>query len=270
MDHTRQLLRTAIEAAVLAAREILEVYNGPFDVEHKADNTPLTEADKRANEAITTVLTPTGLPILSEEGRHAPYDERKQWNRLWIVDPLDGTKEFVRRNGEFTVNIALVEDHAPVFGVILAPVTGWLYYGGKSMGAYRHQVSDWISSEPNSIFLPDSLTEVMHGIPVAEQERPFRVVASRSHMSPETQAFIEKQRIQWPNLELINSGSSLKICLVAEGSADVYPRFAPTMEWDTAAGHAIAEGAGKNFTQADGTAMVYNKPDLLNPWFVVS
>ena len=264
------LLHLAIEASISAAREILEVYNGTFAVEHKADNTPLTEADKRANDAIASRLADSGLPVLSEEGRHAPYDERMHWERLWIVDPLDGTKEFVRRNGEFTVNIALVQGQTPVFGVILAPVTGWLYYGGKSIGSFRMQISEWISSTRTSPITWTDLTTKSEKIPLPTHERPFRIVASRSHMSAETQAYVDEKKSRWPNLELISSGSSLKICLVAEGSADSYPRFAPTMEWDTAAGHAIAEGAGRSFSQPDRTPILYNKPDLLNPWFVVS
>ncbi|MFN5356938.1 MAG: 3'(2'),5'-bisphosphate nucleotidase CysQ [Bacteroidota bacterium] len=260
-----QLLTEAIRAALIASNEIMDVYGKAFDVEHKADNSPLTEADKRAHAAISKVLESTGIPILSEEGRHAPFEERSHWDTLWIVDPLDGTKEFVRRNGEFTVNIALVSSQRPVFGVILAPVTGALYFGGSSMGAYRlYRKGLFLSGE-----IPPSLASYGEKLPITESDRPYRIVASRSHMSIETQEFVNAQRINEPDLELVNSGSSLKICLIAEGSADIYPRFAPTMEWDTAAGHAIAEGAGKNLVQHDGKPVLYNKADLLNPWFIV-
>ena len=259
------LLTEAVKAALIASNEIMDVYGNAFDVEQKADNSPLTEADKRAHAAISKVLESTGIPILSEEGRHAPFEERSQWETLWIVDPLDGTKEFVRRNGEFTVNIALVSAQRPVFGVILAPVTGGLYFGGSSLGAYR--------LGRNRVFpsgeIPPDLASFGERLPIKDIDRPFRIVASRSHMSIETQEFVNAQRIENPNLELVNSGSSLKICLIAEGSADIYPRFAPTMEWDTAAGHAIAEGAGKTLVQHDGKPVLYNKADLLNPWFIV-
>ncbi|MFM9055711.1 MAG: 3'(2'),5'-bisphosphate nucleotidase CysQ [Bacteroidota bacterium] len=261
-DH---LLIEAVKAALIASNEIMDVYSKAFDVEQKADNSPLTEADKRAHTAISRVLESTRIPILSEEGRHAPYEERSGWESLWIVDPLDGTKEFVRRNGEFTVNIALVSSHRPVFGVILAPVTGALYFGGSSMGSYRlYRKGGFLTGE-----IPPSLTSYGERLPISEADRPFRIVASRSHMSTETQAFVQSQRTENPDLELVNSGSSLKICLIAEGSADIYPRFAPTMEWDTAAGHAIAEGAGKTLIQPDGKPVLYNKADLLNPWFIV-
>ncbi len=255
----RELTTTAIKAAIGAGEKILAIYNDPnsdFEVERKADNSPLTKADKAAHIEIVKHLEPLGVPILSEEGRNIPYDERKGWSRLWIVDPLDGTKEFISKNGEFTVNIALVEDGAPIFGVIYVPVTGELYYGEAGKGAYK--VID--SKEVSLPIAPKSTSK----------EDAYTVVASRSHLSAETSAFIDSLRSEHPNIEMVSKGSSLKICMVAEGVADIYPRFAPTMEWDTAAGDAILRAAGGGLTLSDGSqrALAYNKEDLLNPYFI--
>ena len=240
--NTDNLLKTAIRAAIEAGQDIMAIYDDPaadFEVERKADNSPLTRADKAVHALIVSYLDPTGIPVLSEEGAHLPYSIRRNWHRLWIVDPLDGTKEFIKRNGEFTVNIALVENGVPVLGVIYVPL--------------KQQ-------------LDHSKMEMKEVAP-----RPFTVVASRSQLSPETATFIEELRKEHPDLELISSGSSLKICLVAEGKADIYPRHAPTMEWDTAAGDAIARAAGCIVMDAQtGTPLVYNKEDLHNPWFIVS
>ena len=251
----KELLATAIQAALDAGRDIMEIYDDPeadFGIERKADNSPLTRADKAAHARIMTYLEPTGIPVLSEEGGHLPYDERRTWQRLWIVDPLDGTKEFIKRNGEFTVNIALVEDGTPVLGVIYVPVKQQLYYGIAGEGAKKEERGECSK------------------LPLPAGERAFTVVASRSHLSPETADFIDNIRLEHPDLELVSSGSSLKICLVAEGKADIYPRHAPTMEWDTAAGDAIARAAGCEVVDAlTGEPLRYNKEDLHNPWFVV-
>ena len=251
----KELLATAIQAALDAGRDIMEIYDDPeadFGIERKADNSPLTRADKAAHARIMTYLEPTGIPVLSEEGAHLPYDERRTWQRLWIVDPLDGTKEFIKRNGEFTVNIALVEDGAPVMGVIYVPVKQQLYYGIVGEGATKEEEG------------------VRSSLPLPAGERAFTVVASRSHLSAETADFIDNLRRERPDLELVSSGSSLKICLVAEGRADIYPRHAPTMEWDTAAGDAIARAAGREVVDATtDEPLRYNKEDLHNPWFVV-
>lgn len=251
----KELLATAIQAALDAGRDIMEIYDDPeadFGIERKADNSPLTRADKAAHARIMTHLEPTGIPVLSEEGAHLPYDERRTWQRLWIVDPLDGTKEFIKRNGEFTVNIALVEDGTPVLGVIYVPVKQQLYYGIAGEGAKKEERGECST------------------LPLPAGERAFTVVASRSHLSPETADFIDNIRLEHPDLELVSSGSSLKICLVAEGKADIYPRHAPTMEWDTAAGDAIARAAGCEVVDAlTGEPLRYNKEDLHNPWFVV-
>lgn len=267
MDKTelKVLAADAIEAAIAGGREILEVYEGSFEVEYKADNSPLTLADKKAHQAILKGLQATGIPMLSEEGKALSYAERSRWNVLWIIDPLDGTKEFVKQNGEFTVNIALVENGVPILGVVYVPVDETLYFGAEGLGAYRIEkaahlqemdsIDDWLA---RGIALPE------------QQERVFTMVGSRSHMSDETAAFFEEIRQKHPEAEVISKGSSLKICMVAEGSADVYPRFAPTMEWDTAAGHGLARAAGFEIYLSDESGPLrYNKEDLLNPWFIV-
>lgn len=264
----RPLLERVVGAALAAGREILEVYASEFGVELKEDDSPLTQADRRAHRAIEERLGAAGLPILSEEGREIPFDERREWARLWIVDPLDGTKEFVKRNGEFTVNIALVEGGYPILGVIYVPVTGVLYYAAVGLGAWRTKVA----VAPGAPLPP--LVDLEWGaepLPVATRgDGPLRIVASRSHLSPETEDFIREQEHAAGRVELVSMGSSLKICLVAEGAADLYPRFAPTMEWDTAAGQAIAEAAGKRFVEyRTGERMRYNREQLRNEWFLV-
>lgn len=260
-----ELLNTSIHAALNAGKAILEVYESEFAVEHKDDKSPLTLADKRGHEEIMQVLESTGMPVLSEEGRSIPYDERSQWPMFWMVDPLDGTKEFVKRNGEFTVNIALIEGGTPVLGVIYVPVKQVLYFGHKEFGAYKQQ-----NVETYGKLSAYQRAEIAERLPAESKDRDYTIVASRSHMSADTEAFIEERRAEHGNLELTSIGSSLKICLVAEGSADVYPRYAPTMEWDTAAGHAIALCVNKDILdKKTGRSMVYNKRDLLNNWFVV-
>lgn len=259
-----KLFSLVIEAAVRAGRAVMEVYDSPetdWQVERKADNSPLTLADRRSHEVIAAALAGTPWPVLSEEGAKQPYAVRKDWGRLWVVDPLDGTKEFIKRNGEFTVNIALVENGSPVLGVIYVPVTRRLYWGAKGLGAFTAEVdaATWQPGKAQSMPQP------------APEGRTFRVVASRSHLSPETESFIAALREKHGEVETVSAGSSLKICLVANGEANVYPRHAPTMEWDTAAGHAIAVAAGCSFTDAvTGEPLIYNKEDLHNPWFIVS
>lgn len=265
------LIEQAIRASVYAGKEILKVYEGEIIVEMKDDKSPLTEADKLSNAAIVKNLSNTALPVLSEEGKSIDYTERKNWDLFWLVDPLDGTKEFIKRNGEFTVNIALIKNQTPVGGVIYAPVINDLYFSIQGVGAFKLNCSiDELTTlviEENFI---DSLISQCDQLPLAKEGRPFTVVASRSHMSEETTAFIDELKSKHGDIHLISKGSSLKLCLVAEGAAEVYPRFAPTMEWDTAAGHAIALGAGLTVRHTDSNLpLVYNKENLLNPWFVV-
>ena len=266
----KQLLYMSIKAATAAGKEIMSIYNDPnsdFSIETKSDSSPLTIADKRSHEVIESLLNQTPYPTLSEEGKTIPYDTRKEWGSLWIVDPLDGTKEFIKRNGEFTVNIALVRNGSPILGVIYVPVTNMLYFGAQGAGAFRINLAN-----VNLVESWESILIRAEKLPLTSdtEERPFKVVASRSHMSTETQEYIAALEKEHGNVELVASGSSLKICLVAEGSADTYPRFAPTMEWDTAAGHAIAIAAGRNvYNTQTGEPLAYNKEDLVNPWFIV-
>ena len=259
----------AIDAALRAGKIILSIYNDPnqdFEVEKKSDNSPLTIADRKAHEQIVSVLQATEYPLLSEEGRSINYEERGVWKRLWIVDPLDGTKEFIKRNGEFTVNIALVENHIPVLGVIYLPVKKELYFSSEQLGAFK--VSNIDTLEKSDTL--DSLIQKAIKLPIKSDRSNFTIVASRSHLSPETELYINEIREKNGEIEMISSGSSIKICLVAEGKADIYPRFAPTMEWDTAAGHAIARAAGMELYQVGSNLpLEYNKRDLLNPWFIV-
>ncbi|MCR5850722.1 MAG: 3'(2'),5'-bisphosphate nucleotidase CysQ [Bacteroidaceae bacterium] len=259
------MINVAVDAALEAGREIMRIYLDPkqdFGIEKKSDNSPLTIADRVAHDCIVRHLAQTGIPILSEEGAHLPYEERKAWHRLWIVDPLDGTKEFIKRNGEFTVNIALVEAGVPVLGVIYAPAQDVLYTGIVENDPSKppFEVKAWRKGSGRTSPLP--LGE--------DRDRAFTIVASRSHMNPETEEFISMMRRKYDDIRIVSSGSSLKMCLVAEGTADVYPRFAPTMEWDTAAGDAIVRAAGKMVVNAQtGQPLTYNKPDLHNPWFIV-
>lgn len=261
------LLNLAIQAAINAGDLILTIYNDPhsdFQIEKKSDNSPLTIADKASNRIIVNLLESSEIPILSEENTQIAFEHRKDWQRLWIVDPLDGTKEFIKRNGEFTVNIALIENNTPIMGVIYVPVKQILYFGDLIHGAYRCQVDRCSTANVSEL--------INNGdrLPIISNSSSYQVVASRSHMSRETETFINNLKEKHPSVELLSIGSSLKICLVAEGSADIYPRFAPTMEWDTAAGHAIVEAAGKNLYLTDGvTPLEYNREDLLNPWFIV-
>jgi 3'(2'), 5'-bisphosphate nucleotidase len=235
-----------------AGDAIMEVYAGEFDVELKGDNSPLTRADKASHEVIVEGLQRVcpEIPILSEEGRDVPYAERSLWTRFWLVDPLDGTKEFIKRNGEFTVNIALVEEGSVVAGVVYVPVQEKTYFGGLGAGCWRLEGD----GEAEAI----RVREVDHTDGLA-------VVMSRSHPSAELEAFLKDIRVA----EALPVGSSLKLCVVAEGRADLYPRLGPTMEWDTAAGHAVVEAAGGTVTQVDGQPLKYNKENLLNPYFIV-
>jgi 3'(2'), 5'-bisphosphate nucleotidase len=257
------LINSAIRASILAGKEILSVYNSDFAVETKDDKSPLTEADKRAHHKIMEILESTSIPVLSEEGKEISYEERKDWNRLWIVDPLDGTKEFIKRNGEFTVNIALIENNFPIAGIIYVPVTGVLYVGWNENGAFK-------AESTNENISWNDLAIEKNKIPILNSVNKFKIVASRSHMSPETEDYVKDLEKIHGKVELVSMGSSLKICLVAEGKANTYPRFAPTMEWDTAAGQGIVEAAGKEFLDWNTKSrMKYNREQLLNNWFLV-
>lgn len=258
-------LQTAITAALEAGKAILEIYHSnDFEVELKGDNSPLTKADVASHNVIMSYLTKTAIPVLSEEGKAIPYADRKDWKQLWIVDPIDGTKEFIKRNGEFTVNIALIENQIAQLGVIFVPVTGELYFSTKVEGAFKVSV-DLEHYDINALLTQGTK------LPIEREDKTFTVVASRSHMSSETEDFISEMRQKHGDVNLISKGSSLKLCMVAEGQADCYPRFAPTMEWDTAAGQAICEHAGFEVIDWETKqAMLYNREDLLNHWFLVA
>ena len=261
------MMELAIKAAFEGGLEILEVYGTAFSVDVKEDKSPLTEADRRAHNRIMEFLSATGIPVLSEEGKSIPYSERRHWKQFWLVDPLDGTKEFIKRNGEFTVNIALIEDGVPVSGVIYVPIKDEMYIGIKGLGAFK--IQNYSKVHTSQIDL-ETLIANGHQLPVQTTRTTFTMVGSRSHMSDETREYLEKMKQQHGEVDMVSMGSSLKLCLVAEGVADVYPRFAPTMEWDTAAGQAIATNAGCLVTgQDERTPLRYNKENLLNPWFVV-
>jgi 3'(2'), 5'-bisphosphate nucleotidase len=268
-------LHTAIVSAAQAGKAILQVYDlADMRVEKKADESPLTLADRRAHEIITEGIRGFGIPILSEEGRNIPFAERKQWSRMWIVDPLDGTKEFIKRNGEFTVNIALAEGGVPSMGVIYVPVSDTLYFADRERGAFKIDGCRQVGIDekmPEEMDNLDLLLKKAVRLPLPQKkDRPFTIMGSRSHATPELEAYVSDVRSQFGEVDFISSGSSLKICLVAEGRADVYPRLGPTMEWDTAAGQAIAVASGAQVVRHDdGSALAYNKADLLNPWFVV-
>jgi len=246
-----------IEAVIAIARKagdaIMEIYTQDFEVEYKADKSPLTQADKKANEIIVDGLNALNIvfPVLSEEGSVILYEQRKAWEYFWMVDPLDGTKEFIKKNGEFTVNIALIHKNIPILGVVYAPISNEMYWAKQGDGAFK-----------NGDRLPLQINQ--------HPEKLLRVVASKSHLSVETQAYIDSLAKTTESMEYLSKGSSLKLCMVAEGSADIYPRLALTMEWDTAAADAIVREAGKMTVDIQSnTTLFYNKENLLNPWFVV-
>ena len=262
---TRTLLQAALEAALEAGKRILAIYGTDFDVEFKEDCSPLTAADRAAHAVIADLLAPCGIALLSEEGAEIDAAERATWSSCWIVDPLDGTKEFVKRNGEFTVNIALVRHGVPVLGVIFAPVPDLLFFGAADLGAY--QLRGALREDPRQI--ADLSTPSLERLPLGSSPPAFTVVGSRSHASAQTDAFVAALRVEHPELTIASSGSSLKLCLIAAAQAHVYPRFSPTMEWDIAAGQAIVEAAGGQVLDAGtGRALTYNKTDLHNPFFV--
>lgn len=257
----------AIKASVKAGEGILEVYDSDdFDVEIKSDNSPLTKADKKSNEIIMSYIESLGFPVLSEEGKELTYQDRKGWETLWCVDPLDGTKEFIKKNGEFTVNVALIHKQSPIIGVIYVPVSEELYFAHDQIGSFKITGKEKIKKNHS---LSDLINE-SDKLPNQKNDGAYKIVASRSHMSAETLDFVEEMKVEHGEVELLSKGSALKICLVAEGLANVYPRFAPTMEWDTAAGHAIVNGASKSLIDYETQKpMKYNREQLRNNWFTV-
>lgn len=252
---TSAWLEHVVSTAVEAGRRILDVYEKTFDVDHKDDGSPLTDADRAAHALIAerlAALTP-GVPVLSEESAKTEYATRAGWQRFWLVDPLDGTREFVKRNGEFTVNIALIEQGAPTLGVVYVPVSGVCYLAQRGRGAWKEKGG--CDRQPIRVR--------------AYRGGKARVVTSRSHRGEHVDRFLQRLQEREGDYETVDLGSSLKLCLVAEGAADFYPRLGPTSEWDTAAAQCVVEAAGGQVTDLAGKPLVYNKPDILNPWFMV-
>jgi 3'(2'), 5'-bisphosphate nucleotidase len=247
----KELIEPIVALATEAGQAILEVYATDFDVQEKSDESPLTQADLASHNCIVAglkQLTPD-IPIISEEDGLPTFEERRQWQRYWLIDPLDGTKEFVNRNGEFTVNIALIDSHRPVFGVVYVPVQDKTYLGCEGHGAELRE-----SGRVTPIRVADA------------SSTPVRIVGSRSHRGSSLDTFLERLG----ETDMVPMGSSLKFCVIAEGRADIYPRLGPTSEWDTAAAQAVVEQAGGKVLELDGRPLSYNaKEDILNPWFVV-
>ena len=243
-----------LEAAVIAGENILEVYNSTESInyERKADDSPLTIADKKSHNTIIDFLKDTDIDIISEESKSIEYQERKNWEEYWLIDPLDGTKEFIKKNGEFTVNIALIKNNKPHLGIVYCPVKKILYWNDNDKKVFKRE--------------KEETREIKKRKPINENEEGLRVVVSRSHMSEETSEYINK--LTRP--ELISCGSSLKFLYIADNKADIYPRFGPTMEWDTAAAHSILNALEIHVINLDtGRELSYNKENLLNPYFII-
>lgn len=256
LQQNHSYMEAILAIARKAGEEIFKVYQQEFHVEYKQDNSPLTLADSLAHQVIVSGLEKLfpETPILSEESSQIPYDIRKNWDCFWLVDPLDGTKEFIKRNGEFTVNIALIAQGRSVAGIVYVPVTDTMYYAVEGTGSYKTETGQY-PQKIRARTLPDS--------------GAITIVGSRSHSSEAVEAFVNKQKAHYEEVHFLSAGSSLKFCLVAEGRADIYPRLAPTMEWDTAAAHVIARESGKSVLSFEnGQELTYNKENLLNPWFI--
>lgn len=260
------MLEQIIKTSIHAGAAIMEIYARDFEIEYKDDKSPLTEADKASNEIIVKeLLENTPYPVISEEEKEIDYEIRKNYERYWLIDPIDGTKEFIKRNGEFTVNIALIENGIPIMGVVYAPVIEELFFAEKGKGAFK---ADGINTKAEIELVNTRKKELQKE--EKKDKKKIRVVASKSHLSPETSEYIEKLKEEYETVEVVSKGSSLKLCMVADGSADVYPRFAPTMEWDTGAGQAICEIAGYEVVNwPEKTPLRYNRENMLNGWFVV-
>lgn len=250
------------DIAIKAGKAIMDIYSKDFDIEYKKDNSPITQADKISNEIICSSLENLydGIPILSEENKEILYEIRKDWEYYWCIDPIDGTKEFIKKNGEFTVNIALIYKNIPVLGVVYAPAIGVIFSAKKGEGAFKEVINDKygvLNKNKLPIYLNTDL------------KKSITVVASKSHMSEETRKYVDELSISTEKLTLVSKGSSLKLCMIATGEADIYPRLAPTMEWDTAAADAIIRESGKVIYHFKSNFLLqYNKEQLLNPWFI--
>jgi len=259
------LAEIALNAAVAGGREVMTVYRqDDFKIQIKADVSPVTIADINSQQAIIDHLVMSNLPVLSEEGDEIPYPIRKNWQQLWVVDPLDGTKEFIARNGEFAINIALVDGHQPILGIILHPVEATVYIGEPEVGLVVLKLpDDWVDSVCHyEISELDVLSNNIEPI-------DFTAVVSKSHFNTSTNWFMDKAREQFGSIDTVHIGSALKQCLVASGAAHFYPRIGPTKEWDTAAGHALVKSVGGNIlVYPDYEELTYNREDLTNPSFI--
>jgi len=275
----RRVLAIGLRASLLAGDAVMRVYDSDFKVDLKSDQSPITEADRQSHEILMAQLSKE-IPILSEEGSKIAYEERKDWNLFWLIDPLDGTKEFVKRNGEFTVNVALIERHNPIAGIVYLPAKGILFFGGRGFGSYRVSGAalDKIKeSESNdALKSADALQSALASavsLPDPHKMQPLKkvkIVQSVSHVTEKEADFIVRLKAKFEDLDTASAGSSLKFCLVAEGSADLYPRFGPTMEWDIAAGQCIAESSGCEVVDlANLSSLRYNKRALRNGAFMV-
>ena len=260
---------SAFNAALRAGAGIMDIYNGEqeFLVNLKSDNTPITEADRRSHETIKDYLSRTRIPLMSEEGRDLLYEERCGWDLYWLVDPLDGTLEFIKRTGEFTINIALMVNNRPTVGVVYVPTSGRIYFAIEGRGAWKRI---GMTPNPNAQM---NISEIMRGaepLPQTDGANSPKVVAlSRSHISPDTHVVVDSLKEKFGKIEILTQGSSLKLCLVAEGLVDIYPRTTPTSEWDTAAGECILNEAGGSIRELEhNSTLNYNKPTLINPNFI--
>lgn len=254
------LFNAALEGVIKAKEIILDYYQTDFDVDYKGDNTPVTIADKLADNAIRQSLEATNLPVISEEFEVPAYEERKNYTRFWLVDPLDGTKDFIRKNGEFTINIALIDDGRVVAGLICVPVTNELFFGGKHYPSVKYQ------GPMLTLTLEEMLLDCVK-LPIKKNDKPVMVSSRNGDLK--TMESLAKQHLKTSNYSLQRVGSSLKLCWLAEGKADFYPRLSPCMEWDIAAGQAIVEGAGKSVVDYQTKkGLEYNKESLLSSWFI--
>ncbi len=269
----QKVLGIGLRSSLLAGDAVMRVYKSDFDVTLKSDQSPITEADRRSHEILMEQLGDE-IPVLSEEGSQITYEERKEWNLFWLIDPLDGTKDFIKRNGEFTVNVALIEHHSPVAGIVYLPAKEILFFGGRGFGAYRvsgsalDNIRHSISGDPlepalaGAVSLPDP--------DKLRSSKKIKIIQSLSHVTEQEAEFVVLLKEEFRDLDTASAGSSLKFCLVAEGTADLYPRFGPTMEWDTAAGQCVAESSGCEVLDLqDFSSIRYNRRVLRNGSFIV-
>jgi 3'(2'), 5'-bisphosphate nucleotidase len=267
-ESMKMLFISAINAAIRAGAKIMEVYeSGELHIKAKSDLTPLTLADTLAHEEIKSNLAVTRIPVISEEGRSIAYDERSSWDLFWMVDPLDGTDEFINRTSDFTVNIALIQNGYPTIGIVYAPAYKRIYFAVKERGSYH---KNNVKPDINAQFNYDEMIENSVKLPIYNtNSNSLIVVTSRLHISPDTSDYVNELQKKYPDITVIRRGSSLKMCMLAVGKADIYPRLDTTWEWDTAASQLIAEEAGFTVCSVeDEKRLSYNKENMQNPWFI--